>query len=329
MKQISLLLLIAALSTAFTLGCSEDSNDKGSPGDAAVVPSDGNSAEECDASTTPSDASEDDADAGEMHGSGGSGGFACSQTKSFTTSDGLQMSYCVTTVAESELKIVEPTHVVTGPLKLAIYLHGDGARPHTHGSAFKYQGDWVAAHDVLYVSALAPNGCSWWRAPSPKIADCNDDAAYEANPQDTEGKNADTLRAIIEAIRGAYDIDDRQILFAGSSGGAILLTASWIPRHGDDFPGFYALACGGEKPWQEITWDTTNRALLDGIGLSFAYGTGERLEPDIRSAHGFYAELGIQSELLEQAPNGSSSDHCNYDQLGTIPAQWDEALASE
>lgn len=333
MKHLSYFLSIASLSLALAFGCSDDSKDSGPSDDAgaAAAPADATSGEERDASGDPDeapDASEGSGDAGGGHGSGGSGGLTCAQTKAFTTSGGQQMSYCVTAVAGSELKIVEPSHEVNGPLTLAIYLHGDGARPHLNGSAFKYQGDWVAARDVLYVSALAPNGCSWWRAPSPKIEDCNDEPSYEANPQDTEGKNADTLRAVIEAIRAAYDIDDRQILFAGSSGGAIVLTASWIPRHGDAFPGFYALACGGEKPWQDITWDTTDQAILDGIGLSFAYGTGERLAPDIRAAHDYYAELGIRSALLEQEPKSSDSDHCNYDQLGTIPKQWEEALAA-
>ncbi len=335
MKRCPLFLSMAALCLALSIGCSDDAEDGDAPGgtDAAVVIPDATAGEDGDASTGEADAGDDAGtqgagDAGPGQSSGGSGGLACERTETFTTSGGQKMSYCVATVAGSELKIVEPAREVDGPRTLAIYLHGDGARPHVRGSAFKYQGDWVAERGVLYVSALAPNGCSWWRAPSPKIENCDDDAAYEANPQDTSGENADTLRAIVEALRAAFDVDDRRILFAGSSGGAIVLTASWIPRHGDDFPGFYALACGGEKPWQDIAWDTADQAILDGIRLSFAYGTGERLEPDIRAAHAYYAQLGVQSALLEQTPTSDEYDHCNYDQLGTIPAQWEAAFAA-
>ena len=335
---------LAALSLAIAFACANDPEPEGE-GNAAVpdaaveapdaaVDMDAASGDGADAShdgeapdAGPIDGGESDAGAApETGGSGGSGGLSCRTTKSVTTNGGVKLSYCMTRVAESELKVVEPTGVA-GPLTLAIYLHGDGARPHVNDTALRHQGDWVAENGVLYVSALAPNNCSWWRAPLPAIGSCDSETAYDNNPQDTEGKNADALREIIEAMRAAYDIDDRRVLLGGSSGGAIMLTASFIPRHGDRYPAAYALACGGEVPWQEFAWDTSDSDLVGGISLSFAYGTGERLTSEITDAHEFYEALGVHSEVRVETPTSYEYNHCHYNQLSTIPDQWDSAPA--
>ena len=53
----------------------------------------------------PIDGGESDAGAApETGGSGGSGGLSCRTTKSVTTNGGVKLSYCMTRVAESELK---------------------------------------------------------------------------------------------------------------------------------------------------------------------------------------------------------------------------------
>lgn len=340
------LLLIAALSISMAFACSGEKEPEGSGAvpdasvevsdaavDATVDEGEGAADAAIDEGDSGTDASEPEAapDAGPepepvTGGSGGSGGLSCRTTKSVTTQGGVKLSYCMTRVAESELKVVEPTGV-EGPLTLAIYLHGDGARPHVNDTALRYQGDWVAENGVLYVSALAPNNCAWWRAPLPAIGSCDSETAYDNNPQDTEGKNADALSEIIEAMRAAYDIDDRRVLLGGSSGGAIMLTASFIPRHGDRYPAAYALACGGEVPWQDFAWDTSDSDLIGGISLSFAYGTGERLTSEITDAHEFYEALGVHSEVRVETPTSYEYNHCHYNQLGTIPDQWDSAPA--
>jgi len=149
---------LAALSLAIAFACANDPEPEGE-GNAAVPDA---AVEAPDAG--PIEGGETDAGAEpETGGSGGSGGLSCRTTKSVTTNGGVKLSYCMTRVAESELKVVEPTGVA-GPLTLAIYLHGDGARPHVNDTALRHQGDWVAENGVLYVSALAPNNCSWWRA---------------------------------------------------------------------------------------------------------------------------------------------------------------------
>src|SRR5262249_4408633 len=90
----------------------------------------------------------------------GSGGLACERTEDL----GAGGTSCVTRVGTVELKIVEPV-AGSGPLRFGLYVHGDGAAAHKSGSAVRAMLPWTDARRGLGVSALAPNGCSWWRAP--------------------------------------------------------------------------------------------------------------------------------------------------------------------
>ena len=248
------------------------------------------------------------------------GTLSCSTRDTYTTPGGSKLRRCITTIGGVAMKVFGPAKVSGGPLTLAIYLHGDGAAPYTDNLAPKYQGDWAAQQtDLLYVVARAPNGCAWWRDVSPAYSSCSN-GQYASNPQDTAGKNADALKTAIDGLRGALDIDSSKTLFAGSSGGSIMLTASWIPRYGDAYPGAYVLECGGEEPWQDFLWDEDG--IADVVRMTFVYGTGERLYDDIRAAYKFYDRLGVDAWLIKEDPTNTQSDHCNYDQLGNVTMHW-------
>ena len=63
----------------------------------------------------------------DLSSSHGSGKLPCESTGSVTNGS-TTYSYCVVTVAGAQLKIIEPQDTSSGPLKLALYLHGDGRR---------------------------------------------------------------------------------------------------------------------------------------------------------------------------------------------------------
>ena len=116
MSRAALLLAVLMLAA----GCpapAEDSPDAAESGpDAAIAGA--------DAASAGLDAALPGPDAGPAS-SHGQGGLACAST-GVVSSGGANYSYCVATVAGVEMKIVEP-EPGTGPLRLAVYLHGDGA----------------------------------------------------------------------------------------------------------------------------------------------------------------------------------------------------------
>ena len=78
---------------------------------------------------------------------------------------------------------------------------------------------------------------------------------------------------------------------------------------------------------RSLPGDTSDSDLVGGISLSFAYGTGERLTSEITDAHEFYEALGVHSEVRVETPTSYEYNHCHYNQLSTIPDQWDSAPA--
>ncbi|RKI42858.1 hypothetical protein D7Y27_16265 [Corallococcus sp. AB004] len=271
-----------------------------------------------------------DVDAGTDAGPGsshGSGKLACSKTGTVSTDAGT-LTYCVAQVGATEVKYIEPKQgIAPEPMRLAIYLHGDGAATYTgtNGgsprSLFTH-GGWTYGHNTLYVTALAPNKCAWWTVP--ERTDCSTEAPIEA--RDLEGKNAAELVSLIEALRKGWDIQDAPILFGGSSGGSIQLTASFLPRYGDRYPGIYALSCGGEKPWSgSMNWDASNAALRGGTKFWFTYGDQDYLLQDIQAAEAYFGGLGFP--VNDKVIAGAA--HCAqpFDQVGRVTEVWNEATA--
>jgi len=115
-------------------------------------------------------------------GSGGKGGLTCT-----SRTDVSGRSICTAKVGSVELRILEPSGGA-GPMRLGLYLHGDGAAAHKSGSVFKPMIAWADAQHGLGVSFLAPNGCAWWLSPA-------HDCTSQQNDPDLGGANAAALAA--------------------------------------------------------------------------------------------------------------------------------------
>lgn len=247
----------------------------------------------------------------------GSGKLPCVSTKTVRRKH-TNYTYCVAKVAGAELKIIEPQDVSSSePLRLAIFLHGDGAFAHDSDMAPRLQAPWTYRHHTLYVSARAPNSCSWWT--KPKRGLCVGEPPEE--DKDTAGENAEALVRIIEALRHGWNIVDGPILFGGSSGGSVFLTGSFLPKYGDRYPGVYALNCGGEVPWGgNLSWNSTDPALRGPTKLFFTFGSKDPLRPDILAAIAYYQEHSFP--LDEKVVPGA--DHCAFDHLDRVVQVWSQ-----
>ena len=145
-------LLVSLTLAAFACSSESDAPAVGPTTDAAPEPASDSSdtmdaAPASDVSTTPPS-------------SGGKGGLTCTSRV-----DVSGRSICSAKVGSVELRILEPMGG-TGPLRLGLYLHGDGAAAHKSGSVFKPMIAWADAEHGLGVSFLAPNGCAWWQTPT-------------------------------------------------------------------------------------------------------------------------------------------------------------------
>lgn len=246
----------------------------------------------------------------------GSGKLPCETTTPITgISNGQSYTYCLTEVAGSQLKIVEPKDTgSTEPLRLAIYLHGDGASPHNGNRAPRTHAQWTYDHRTLYVSARAPNECAWWTKPT--LTAC--DGATTAD-RDTEGANAATLVKVIEALRKGWNLSNEPILFGGSSGGSVLLTASFLPKYGNAYRGIYALSCGGEAPWSgTLDWNSSDPAQLGTNKLVYTYGDKDEYLADIQGSVSWYqdAAFPLEETIIPDAA------HCAFDQVGRVSEVW-------
>lgn len=274
-----------------------------------------------------------DAGTGSSHGQGG---IACSST-GVVNQGGADYSYCVAKAGSVEMKIVEPQAGGAGPLHLAVYLHGDGAGPYGSQLDLRKLAPWTTTHNVLLVAALAPNACAWWLEPS--YTTCDASTPVPAAAADTGGENAAALKAAIEALRAGWDIADTPVLFGGSSGGSIFLSASFLPLFGDRFPGAWALSCGGDAPWAGgLSWDGKDPSLVGANKLFFTYGDKDFVAPDVLESIGFYQGASIPTEVKvipETVASGTTS-HCgnvggsySYDQIGRVGEVWSSYLVEE
>lgn len=236
--------------------------------------------------------------------SGGQGGLACARRDPL--GDG--HTVCLVKIGSTELKVVEPAGGV-GPLVLALYLHGDGAGAHKSGSALKTMAPWLDAARGLGVSALAPNGCSWWQAPS-------HDCAATASDPDRAADNAKALAGALDALARAYDLRADKTYYYGSSGGSIFLTEQWLPLEGGRHPGVFALMCGGEATGRAFAWDTSATGPRSRFG--FTYGDQDFLKKDIEGAVRALRDKGF--DVSEKVIPGAA--HCAFDAHGEAVSVW-------
>ena len=242
--------------------------------------------------------------------SGGSGGIACDLNESLVSG----RKVCVAKLGGVEVKIVEPAKG-TGPLRLAVYLHGDGAGAHKSGSALNTMVPWLDEKHGLGVSLLAPNGCAWWQKPS---YDCSG----SGNEPDVGAENSKALLLAFQALYAKFDIRFDGVAYYGSSGGSIFLTDEWLPLHGAKYHGVFALMCGGRAPRQAFAWDTTDATLVAKMPLFFTYGDQDHLVPQIGESIGAFE--GKKFSVTKKVIAGAQ--HCAFNSHAEAVAIWQTAF---
>lgn len=237
--------------------------------------------------------------------SGGSGGITCDKTLSVSG-----RAICVATVGAVEIKILAPPPK-KAPVRLGLYVHGDGAGAHKSGSALGAMVAWSDAKPGLAVSVLAPNGCSWWQTPG-------HDCATNAEEPDTRADNAKALLAVVEALLHAYDVRLDGFDYYGSSGGSIFLTDQWLPLHGGTYPGIFALMCGGRAPGRDYTWDVGDASLVARSPLFFTYGDQDFLAEEIEEGMASFdaKRFAVTKKVLPGVA------HCAFDAHGEAVGIW-------
>lgn len=267
--------------------------------------SSGAAATDSDAGAPERDAAALDAAPAAPPSSGGKGGLDCASTR--TLGD---RKVCVASAGGSEFRVIEPA-AGPGPLRLAVYLHGDGARAYVNDGAMRALLPWADAHHALVVAVLAPNACAWWQKATQ--TDCSDTAT--ADP-DVAGANADALKAVLDQVRSRFDVRLDASFFYGASGGSVFLSKSFLRRFGSVYPGAYALNCGGEKADLPFAWDANDPKARGSSKLFFTYGDLDFLKPDIERAIPFYEGLGfpIDRQIIPGA------EHCAFDAHGRAVA---------
>jgi hypothetical protein len=298
------LTLLASASAALVgsmVACSSDSNGPSTTVDASTVTEPDSASPEVDGGPSV-DSATSDVNVVPVGSSKGSGKLTCSSTGNLTGG----RTYCVTTIAGSELKLAEPV-AAAGPLRLVFYVHGDGAGAYKSDSAMKALLPFADQRHALVISVLSPNKCAWWQ-----VASQTDCSATATPVPDTEGLNADTFKQIIDAVRAGFDVTNDVAFYYGSSGGSIFLTSAFMRRFGNQYPGVYALNCGGEKPAKPMAWDASLASERKGTKLYFTYGDQDFLKPDIEKAIPFFQGLGFPVDTKVIA----GAEHCAFDAHG-------------
>ncbi len=298
---IALLVSAGAMLLGPMAACSSDSNAPSSTADASTTTEPDSSTPEPDGGS-PVDSSKPDVNVVPSGSSKGSGKLTCTSTGNLSGG----RTYCVTTIGGSELKLAEPV-AAEGPLRLVFYVHGDGAGAYKSDSAMKALLPFADQRHALVVSVLSPNKCAWWQ-----VASQTDCSATATPVPDTEGLNADTFKQIIDAVRAGFDVTNDVAFYYGSSGGSIFLTSAFMRRFGNQYPGIYALNCGGEKPAKAMAWDASLVAERKGTKLFFTYGDQDFLKPDIEKAIPFFQGLGFPVDTKVIA----GAEHCAFDAHG-------------
>ncbi len=240
--------------------------DAGDPTDSGPLPDAGDPAD----AGPPDDAAPPDAgnptDAG-LTSSKGTGGLVCSQTGDL----GGGRTYCVSKIQGVELRLADAAPTESGPVSLAIYVHGDGAAAYKSNGAIKALLPWADLRHVRVLAVLAPNGCAWWQKPTHDCA-----SAVETGHARREHRG---LRGRAQGDPRRYDINFDPTFYYGSSGGTIFLAGAFLPRYGSIYPGAYAMNCGGtpqKNPISPGTPTTRRPAARPGSGSPTVIRTSSR-----------------------------------------------------
>lgn len=290
-----------------------DSGLPDAPSDAADAGADAatDAGDASDASDAAGDAS-DAADAAVRTSTGGTGGVTCASTGTLASG----RTYCVGVLGGAEFKLELPP-APTGPLRLVAFIHGDGAASYLDNSTMEALVPWADAHGAAVLAVKSPNACAWWQHPTQ--TDCTPTAPFMP---DLDGLNADALRAVLDGVRGGYDVTLGPAFYYGASGGSVFLTRSFLRRFGDRYPGYYALNCGGEMSPKSFEWDVANPAKRGPTRLYFTYGDLDFLRGDIEVAIPYFRGLGFPTDAVML----TATEHCAFDTDARAQAVFSAAL---
>lgn len=195
--------------------------------------------------------------------------------------------YCLRTIGDVEVKVFTPDTLEAGA-PIAIYLHGDTANGYYEDWGYEWLLDWTRSNGIIFVAALAPNGCSWWRHPN----ECS------RWIEDEDGYNSDALARVIDTVGQDWGAATDGIRYVGYSGGSTFLTGHFVPLYGKEYPGIVAAHCGGQGPIYDFTWDHRTDVVRERIPLEFTWGSRDFMggyggEYDyVQEAIDFYDDIG-------------------------------------
>jgi len=201
---------------------------------------------------------------------------------------------CLTRAGSIDVKVALPDGAPQG---IAVFLHGDTANAWLDDFGYEYLIEATRGANLVLVAALAPNRCSWWRAP--------DECDFEV--EDSDGVNAAALAEALGLLAAELDIEGTPVRYVGYSGGSTFLTGHFLPLFGDAFPGPMVANCGGEVPIYDFTWDIDDDATRSALPITFTFGSldfmTEFIEPAVRQLSGL--EFAVTRTEIQGA------DHCD------------------
>lgn len=210
------------------------------------------------------------------------------------------------------------------PHPLVVYLHGDTGsnfgpreiypqvdeRYESHGqdrptldqARFEAEKGAELWNEVIFVSILSPsdNGrfITWTSGLNRAVRD----------------RHADMVHGLVQHLTesGDYHIDANHVYFVGQSGGAIFLSATFMPRYGTEYKGGAVMLCGGEPPRQDLQF-TPSEEFKDHFAMHFQTTEGEydRLAPAIRRGFDSYRQILGVTERVTYEKKGDGG-HCQF-----------------
>jgi len=210
------------------------------------------------------------------------------------------------TSRSSKFKISVPADSSTQkPYGMLVYLHGDGAGDYSnYWSSLKRI---AAKHNMIALSVLSPTQTQnkqWYREGS---------------------QNAEFLDQLIRSkLYRSYNIDTKNVVFTGASGGPQFLTGQFLPLKGNNYIGGAIPLCGGGGPQG---FGSTARSFQPNANFKnyfkmFYYTQqGDFLHDQAADSASHYKSLGV-TNVQSEFPAGGS--HCGFN----VTAKIDEKLPS-
>lgn len=207
-----------------------------------------------------------------------------SKTVSFTSSAGVLSEFTY---------LIEEDWQPTG---LLVFLHGSG-------NAAGYKGNFAKVatagktHNLKAVVVKSASTDSWYKGAE---------------------INLPYFKEAMEKISEETGLDKSRVYFAGVSGGAVFLSAYFIPSYGYLYTGGAVNLCGGERSLLGEPGGSmeVNEAMRSGFGLYYLTQTGDYMLDQVKRAETFYSTHGLR--VIAEYPSGEG--HCGFDMLSALIA---------